>query len=73
MYKLLKTTGPSKEVLDLVGPIVDSGRVCRTWAKPVASIASSRLITVFNEEVEGDVVFVKYQGTQKKFLHLVDS
>ena len=72
MTKLLHAAGAPKDVIDMVGPIVDTCRICRTWAKPTACIASGRLITAFNEEVEGDIVFVRFNGVQHQFLHLVD-
>ena len=35
-------------------------------------VASGRLVTSFNHEVEADIVFVRHQGKQNQFLHLVD-
>ena len=72
MLKLLRAAGSPKEVLELIPSIVDSCRICRTWAKPANSIASGRLVTSFNQEVEADIVYVRHQGEQKHFLHLVD-
>lgn len=35
-------------------------------------MASSRLVTSFNQEVECDIVYVRHQGHQKMFMHFVD-
>ena len=72
MLKLLRAAGSPKEVLELIPSIVDTCRICRTWAKPTNSIASGRLVTSFNHEVEADIVYVRYQGVQNTFLHFVD-
>ena len=72
LHRLLKAAGAPADVLDMVPEIVDTCRICRAWSRPTNSIASSRLVTAFNEEVEGDIVFVKFQGNSKSFLHLVD-
>ena len=72
MLKILRAAGSPKEVLELIPSIVDTCRICRTWARPTDSIASGRLVTAFNHEVEADIVFVRYRGEQKQFLHLVD-
>ena len=72
MLKILRAAGSPKEVLELIPSIVDTCRICRTWAKPTNSIASGRLVTSFNHEVEADIVYVRHQGEQHHFLHLVD-
>ena len=72
LHRLLKAAGAPTDVLDMVAEIVDTCRICRAWSRPTNSMASSRLVTSFNEEVEGDIVFVKFQGNSKSFLHLVD-
>ena len=72
LHRLLKAAAAPADVLDMVPEIVDTCRICRAWSRPTNSIASSRLVTAFNKEVEGDIVFVKFQGNNKSFLHLVD-
>lgn len=72
LARLLKAAGAPADVLDMVPEVVDTCRICRAWAKPSASMTSNRLITEFNQEVEGDIVFSRHQGRQKMFLHLVD-
>lgn len=52
---------------------MDTCRVCRLWSKPgTDSVPSNRLVTGFNVEVEGDLVFYRHHGTQHTILHLVD-
>ena len=72
LQRLLKAAGAPSEVLDMVPQIVDTCRICRAWVKPRDTIASSKLVTSFNQEVECDIVFSKHQGEQKKFLMFVD-
>ena len=73
MRRLLKTASISKETLDLIPAIVDTCRVCRLWSKPgTDSVPSNRLVTGFNVEVEGDLIFYRHQGSQHVILHLVD-
>ena len=72
LHRLLKAAGAPQDVLDMVHEIVDTCRICRTWVKPVNTMASSRLITSFNQEVECDIVYVRHQGHQKMFMHFVD-
>ena len=72
MLKILRAAGSPKEVLELIPGIVDTCRICRTWAKPTDSIASGRLVTSFNHEVEADIVYVRHRGVQNQFLHFVD-
>ena len=47
-------------------------RICRAWNRPNNSVASARLVTSFNQEVEADIVYVKHGGTQHMFMHCVD-
>ena len=73
MEQLLKAAGLDRKILDLIPEIVDSCRVCRTWQKPSSdNIASSRMVTGFNLEVEGDIVFISHGGVTHPVLHLVD-
>ena len=60
MIKILQQAGLPQRILDEVHNIVDTCRVCRTWAKPLpSSIASVAVPTAFNEQVEGDIMFYK--------------
>lgn len=70
--KTVASSGSPKEVLEPIPSIADTCRICRTWAKPTNSIASGRLVTSFNQEVEADIVYVRHRSEQKQFLHLVD-
>ena len=73
MRRMLITANIDKETLDLIPGIVDTCRVCRLWSKPgTDSIPSNRLVTGFNVEVEGDLVFYRHHGSQQVILHLVD-
>ena len=73
MEQLLKAAGLDRKILDLIPEIVDSCRVCRTWQRPSSdNVASSRLVTGFNLEVEGDIMFIHHGGVTHPVLHLVD-
>ena len=73
MEQLLKAAGLDRKILDLIPEIVDSCRVCRTWQRPSSdNVASSRLVTGFNLEVEGDIMFIHHGGITHSVLHLVD-
>ena len=73
MTSLLKAGGMPREVLDLVPAVIDTCKVCRTWARPSPDAkASCRMVIGFNIEVEGDLMFYKHQGSQHIILILVD-
>ena len=60
MKKILEHAQQPKEVINLVDDILDTCQVCRTWSKPLpASIATATISTVFNEQVECDLLFYK--------------
>eukprot|EP00435_Cladocopium_sp_Y103_P057491 s245_g19.t2 len=72
MIQLLKTAGIPQNVLDLVPEVVDTCRVCRLWQKPSSdNVAVNRVVTGFNLEVEGDLIFITH-GSIHTVLHLVD-
>ena len=58
MRRLLYQAGMPKEVLDLIPAIVDTCRVCRTWARPQPdSVANVNLSDKFNQQVEIDIMY----------------
>ena len=70
---ILHRAGIPKKTLDMIDGIVDTCRICRTWTRPIAdTVASSRIITGFNIEVEGDLIFYRQNGIMNTILHLVD-
>ena len=67
MRHILNKAGVPSKTLDLV----DTCRVRRQWCRPTGdSIASSRLVTGFSIEDEGDLIFIKSGRTQHVVLHL---
>lgn len=73
MIQLLKSAGLPQPILDIVPEVVDTCRVCRLWQKPSSdNIAVNRVVTAFNLEVEGDLIFITHQGESPPILHLVD-
>ena len=72
MTRLMKAAGAPSEVIELIPGVIDSCRICRAWSKPHNTIASNRLVTAFNSEVECDIVFIRHHGQQMSFLHCVD-
>ena len=72
MKAVLHKAGIPKATLDLIDGIVDTCRICRLWTRPIAdTVASSRIVTGFNVEVEGDLVFYRYDKMHT-ILHMVD-
>ena len=66
---LLAAAGVDGKVLEMVGQITDTCSICRAWTKPgPRSIASTRLPSSFNQEVQVDLLFVK----DKIILHVID-
>ena len=73
MKSMLQRVGIPPEVLSLVDGIVDTCRICRQWTRPIAdSVTSNRIVTGFNIEVEGGLIFYKRGRNQHIILHLVD-
>lgn len=73
MIQLLKSAGLPQSILDIVPEVVDTCRICRLWQKPSSdNIAVNRVVTGFNLEVEGDLIFITHQGASPPVLHLVD-
>ncbi|CAE7308690.1 RE2, partial [Symbiodinium pilosum] len=73
MARMLKGAGIPKATLDLLPSICDTCRVCRLWARPSPDARpSNRLITGFNHEVEGDLMFVRHQGPMQAVFVLTD-
>ena len=73
MTRLLKASGLSKEITDLIPEITQTCRVCRHWARPMPDArATSSLVVGFNIEVEGDLMFYRHHGTQHIILVLTD-
>ena len=72
MVKILRAAGVPSEVLDLVPSVCDTCRICRAWNRPNNSVATARMITTFNQEVEADIVYMKHEGKQQIFMHCVD-
>lgn len=72
MVKILRAAGVPSEVLDLVPSVCDTCRICRAWNRPNNSVATARMITAFNQEVEADVVYMKHEAKQYMFVHCVD-
>ena len=73
MKAVLQKAGISGKILEMIDSIVDTCRICRTWARPAAdAVSSSRIITGFNVEVEGDLIFYKTMRKLHPILHLVD-
>ena len=59
MRRFLDRVGVKDEVLDLIPEIVDTCRVCRTWAKPgPANVCSINIPDKINEQVEFDLLFI---------------
>eukprot|EP00969_Alexandrium_andersonii_P264551 11692827-Alexandrium_andersonii.AAC.1 len=59
MHRVLKHAGVPDAVLKLNPEIVATCANCRAWAKPPpASVASAELADSFNQQVEGDLMFV---------------
>ena len=72
MKAVLHKAGIPKATLDLIDGVVDTCRICRLWTRPIAdTVASSRIVTGFNVEVEGDLVFYRYDKMHT-ILHMVD-
>ena len=59
--------GIPKATLDLIDGMVDTCRICRFWTQPI--IPSSRIVTGFNVEADGDWVFYDKMRT---LLHMID-
>ena len=69
MKHLLQQAGQPPSVMTMIDDIVDTCSVCREWSTPLpASIASVNVSTVFNKQVEIDLLFYE------KFIicHMVD-
>ena len=72
MIQSLKIAGIPQNVLDIVPEVVDTCRVCRLWQRPSSdNVAVNRVVTGFNLEVEGDLIFIIH-GSIHTVLHLVD-
>ena len=70
MRALLQAAGVSREVVALVGEIVDSCTVCRCWARPGnKSVVSGKVTEAMNELVQIDLLFYK----EFVILHMVDA
>lgn len=70
MRALLQAAGVSREVVALVGEIVDSCTVCRCWARPSnKSVVSGKVTEAMNELVQIDLLFYK----EFVILHMVDA
>ena len=69
MTKILSAAGVPKDVLELIGPIIDTCRICREWVKPEPRAqASVHISGKHNERVECDLLF---HGKHVIF-HMVD-
>ena len=59
MNRFLERLGVAQKVFDLIPEIVNTCRVCRTWAKPGPSNSCSVDVPdTFNKQVECDLLFV---------------
>lgn len=69
LESLLKTAGLPREVWELAKPVVETCRVCRTWARPGhRSQATMRLSTSFNSVIQVDLLFIETLVV----LHVID-
>ena len=69
MKRLLSLAGVPASVTSQVGTVVDTCRICRSWARPAPkSVATSRISERFGEVVQSDLLFYK----RKVILHVVD-
>ena len=66
---LLAAAGVEPQVLEMVAQITDTCGICRSWTRPGAkAIMSTNLPTMFNEEVQIDLLFI----LDKVIFHMVD-
>ena len=73
MTNILEAAGVPAEVLRLIADIIDTCRACRAYRRPPDhSIATSRLVTSFNELVQHDLLFVTGAGSSKALKEKTD-
>ena len=69
MKRLLMLAGVPAAVTSQVPSVVDTCRICRSWARPPPkSVATSRISEKFGETVQTDLLFYR----RKVILHVVD-
>ena len=77
MKRTLAAAGAPTQALAEIDSVVQACAVCRRWTKPTErTITSYRLVFVFNEEVQMDLVFIRSEIEKERglitVLHLVD-